>query len=144
MHIAVDREHATRIDGCANVGIAQIEPHVVTVDLERGGVFLRGGVELVHRRLKSGATVDDAASGMADHMHERMTNRLEQPLGGNLGLLLQRRVRTRNNPIEFRKKFVAVVERTVAEDVDLAARPDLHLRMAGARLVNRLDVRAQS
>ena len=143
MDIAVDREHAACVNRALDMDIAEVEAHVVRVDLERGAMLLRGGEELVHRGLKTWPAVHDAAGRMADHMDERVRDRLQEAVGRDARLLLERGVRARHHPVEFGEQVVCVVERAVRQDVDLAARPDLHVRMPLARLVDRLDVRAQ-
>ena len=90
--------------------ITKIEAHVMTIQFERRPVFLRGGIELVHRWFKPWSSVHDATRRMSNDMHQRMLNCLQKSIGRNARLLLQRSVRARDNPIEFREQIICVVE----------------------------------
>ena len=124
--------------------VTQIKTHRMPVDFKRGVVFVRRGVELVHRKIEAWTTIHEATSWVTDHMHKRMTNCFEDALGGEFWILLERGVRACDDPIKLREKFIAVIERAITQDVDFTSCPDLHLWKSRACGVNCSDMREES
>ena len=108
--IGVHGKEGARLHRRPHVGVAQIEPEGVCVDLQRRPVLrrrLREGVEIGVQPL---ALVDDAARGVADDVHERMADGAQEALGRLRAILLEGDVRRRHDDVELREQVVVVVE----------------------------------
>ena len=110
-----DRHAAVARD--PGVDVVQVEPIALTIDLERHAVACRGR----HDRLDIqgiGLTLENEPPGrMAEDVHIRVFDRLKEPLGHLLPILIERLVHRRDDEVEGGEAVVGEIERAVGADV---------------------------
>ena len=144
MHIAIDRDFATGLDGRTNMGVTQIQAHPMRVDLQCYIMFERRREDLIPVGFQSGPTLDQSPCWVTDDVHHRMLYGFEQTLRRLLGLGAQPRVGRGDDHIKLGEKIIVIIERAIDQDVHLAAGHDRDALDLLIRLADRLDVLMQT
>ena len=106
----------------AGVGVGEVAPVGVGVDLEEGAGARRRLDHPVEVHVVGLAPLDLAAGGMPERVDERVLERVHDPVGHLALADPERGVHARHDPVELLEQLVGVVERPVGEHVHLAAR----------------------
>ena len=121
MGVRVDHDRDARARSGARVGVGQVAPVGVGIDLEHRAGARGGGEDRVEVDGVRLAALDQPARGVPDGVDGGVLDRGDHALGHGLLVHGKGRVHARDHPVELAQQRVVVVERAVRQDVDLAA-----------------------